>query len=185
MEGPGGEVFAGFPLGGCSGERGAVLGGMFDAETFEEGANDVGLENPRDEMRVEAFRLVGITDDEDFFLVSALDVTAGIAGNEEEKERKKGKESKHRRNSDSGEGAWAVFFVFQQRIDSSARWLLDPSASPAKPRPATFVNERLLYPPPAFGSCDYAGSDLFGFFDYARCSGRSSGEGHDGIADGF
>lgn len=80
VEGPSGEVFAGFPLGSCSGEGDAVCGGVFDAEAFEEGADDVGLENAGDEVGVEAFRLVGIADDEDFLLVGAFDIAAGIAG---------------------------------------------------------------------------------------------------------
>ena len=65
---------------GGAGEGDVVDGRVFHAEAFEEGADDVGLQNAGNEVGIEAFGLVGVADDEDFFLIGAFDITTGIAG---------------------------------------------------------------------------------------------------------
>ena len=100
VEGPLGEVFAGFPAFGGTGESDAVIGGVFHAEAFKEGANDVGLEDAGDEVGVEALGFVGISNDQNEVLIGTLDIAAGVAGGEEEQNGQEGKLNKgtnHRR----------------------------------------------------------------------------------------
>lgn len=92
VEGPLGEFFVGGPFHGRSGEGGAVLGGVLDAEAFEEGADDIGFEDAGDEVGVEAFGLVAISDDEDIGFIRLLDIGLATAGCQQEAETE-GKET--------------------------------------------------------------------------------------------
>lgn len=93
-EGPLGEVFAGFPAFGSTREGDAVVGGVFHTEAFEESSDDIGLENSGNEVRIEAFGLVGISDDKDEVFIGSLDVAARVAGSEDEQEGQEGELNK-------------------------------------------------------------------------------------------
>ena len=71
----------------------AVLGGVFGAEAFEKGADDVGFKDAGDEVGVEAFGFVGVAEDEDSGFVGAFDVAAGVAADDEEEGGEAGDDS--------------------------------------------------------------------------------------------
>jgi len=78
MENPFGEVIGRIPFESGSGKRIAILCGIFDAEAFKKGADDIGFQHARNEMGIEALRFVAVTNDEDIFLVRDLDIRSSL-----------------------------------------------------------------------------------------------------------
>lgn len=92
VEGPLGEVLVVLPGGRGARRVGVVFLGIVRDQPLEQGADDVALDHPGDEVRVERFGVAGIPDDQDLFAVRLLDLGFALAAGEAEQggEQEKG-----------------------------------------------------------------------------------------------